>query len=77
MTHVFNDSMPLALLHYMGLAKRKGVFEHAQNTQIQIHPTLAYKKSQPGICSPMIHYIVFNNSLADSKGHDQHPRRLI
>ena len=44
MTHVFNDSMPLALLHYMGLAKRKGVFEHAQNTQIQIHPTHGIQK---------------------------------
>ena len=27
--------------HYLGHTKRKGVYEHAQNTQIQIHPAHA------------------------------------
>ena len=51
----------------MGHAKWKGVFEHVQNTHIQIHPL--YAQSHPGICSPLIHSIVSNDS--DTQGPDQ------
>ena len=34
----------------------KGVFKHAQNALILIHP--AHTQSHPGICSPLVHSIV-------------------
>ena len=39
----------------------KGVFEHAQNAPIQIHPMHA--QSHPGMFSPFMHSIVFNDSV--------------
>ena len=62
----------------MGHAKRKGVFEHAQNTRIQIHP--AHMQSVTRAFS--LHWYILQCSiilLADSKGPDQtaRPRSLI
>ena len=65
----------------MGLAKQKFVFEHAQNSQIQSHPTHA--QSHIGICFPFaLHSYILQcpmRLLADSKGPDQtaRMRRLI
>ena len=40
------------LFHHLGRAKRKCVFKHAQNAQIQI--TLRMRKVSSGFCSPFI-----------------------
>ena len=37
------------------------VFKNAQNTQIQIHP--AHAQSHLGICYPLIHSLLSNNSV--------------
>ena len=58
---------------YMGWAKRKFVFEHAQNAQIQSHPTHA----QSLIQAFALHWFILKCSmilLADSKGPDQTAR---
>ena len=62
----------------MGQAKWKGVFEHAQNAQIQIHPTHA----QSLIWVFALHWYILECPmilLADSEGPDQPARmhRLI
>ena len=46
----------------MGHVEQKGVFEHALNAQIPIHPT--HVQSHPGICSLLIHSIASNDSLS-------------
>ena len=46
----------------LGLTKRKGVFVHAQNAQIQ--SSRACAKPHPGICSALIHSIVSNDSVS-------------
>ena len=48
----------IRLIH-MGRAKRKGVFQHSKNAEIQIHP--AHVQSHPDICSPLT--IVSNDSV--------------
>ena len=40
------------------------VLEHALNVRILIHSTIHCTKSNPGICSPLIHYTVSNNSVS-------------
>ena len=45
---------------YIGCAKRKDVFEDAQNAQIQIQIEL-------DICSPFIHLIVSNKSVSKQR----------
>ena len=59
---------------YMDHVKRKGVFEHAQNAQIQIHPAHAHNF----IRTFVLHWYILlcqTNLLADSEGPDQTPRR--
>ena len=41
---------------------RKDVFEHAVYAYIRIHPTHA--RSHQGICFPLIHSMVFNDSVS-------------
>ena len=48
--------------HNTGRAKRNYVFEHVQNANIQIRPTHA--QSYPGICYPLRHSIVSNDSVS-------------
>ena len=46
----------------LGRTKRKGVFEHAGNTQIEIHP--AHAQSLFRARPPLMHSIVVNNSVS-------------
>ena len=46
--------------------KRKGVLEHAQNAQIQISPH-APAKFHSGICFPLIHAVVSNDSVSGQR----------
>ena len=46
--------------HYLGCIKRKSAFEHVQNVQIQI--IMHMQKNHLGLCSPLIHSEVSNDS---------------
>ena len=61
----------------MGCAKRKGVFERAQNAQIQSHPTHAQSLIRIFALHPYI--LLCSIQLADSEGPDKNARmrRLI
>ena len=65
----------------MGRIKRKRAFKDAQNAQIHIILRMLAFAYHPGLCSQIIHSVVFDDSvkLADSNGPDQtaHPRSLI
>ena len=50
---------------YMGHAKQNCIFVHAQNAQIQIHPT--HPPSHPVICYPLIHSVVSNDSVSGQR----------
>ena len=39
MIHLFKMHAPHHTVQYLGSTKRKGIFKHAHNAQIQIHPT--------------------------------------
>ena len=54
-------------------AKRKCVFERAKNAQIHIHSTHA--QSYLGICFPLIHSVVSNDSVSVQEGSDQTERK--
>ena len=59
---------------YMGCAKRKGFFKHAQNAQIQIHPGHA----QSFISAFALHWYILQNLmilLADTDGPYQTARK--
>ena len=60
--------------HHIGRAKRKCVFEHAQNTHSD--SSYACAKCHPGICSPLMHSIVSYVLLADSAVPDHIARML-
>ena len=46
--------------YHVDRAKGKGVFEHAKNTHIRFIPRM--RNSHIGICSPLIHSAVSNDS---------------
>ena len=48
------------LLHHSGPDKRKGAFEHAQN--VRVTSLFTNVKSHPGIFSPLMHSVVYNDS---------------
>ena len=46
----------------LGYAKRKGFFEHAQN--VHLDSSRACAKSHPGICSPLVYFIMSNEFVS-------------
>ena len=71
-----SGQMQIATAH-IGHVRQKSTFEHAQNAQIQI--ICARAKFRPGLCAPVTHFVISNDSVADSEGPDQTVwmRRLI
>ena len=61
----------------MGRTKRKCVFEHAQNTQIQTDPTHVQNIIHPDICFLLIKFIAFNDYLSECTDQTARMRRLI
>ena len=48
--------------------KRKGAFEHAQNVRSR---SILRMRVSSGLCTPLIHSNVSNNSVSDTEGRDQ------
>ena len=47
--------------------KRKNAFEYTQSVLIHIGLSCAYAKTHPGLCSPLIHSIVFNHFVSGQR----------
>ena len=59
---VYDRSVVKTMIGYEIQADSQHYIKHTQNAKIQI--ILRMRKAHPGLCSPLIHYVVSNGSVS-------------